>query len=354
MMSRSPSLSDLGSLLMTKQGRTRAVVIVLAAIGAVAWAGCGSSNDDRYYCDSAGCYQCDAYGCSSVAAPTHQACTGAASCPPGSVCTASGCTTTCSDGVPCAKGEVCKAGLCAAPAVDPGVKKDCTTKSDCGDGKACVAGSCEACGGVAGPCPCTAAKAATDCAAGQACIAGSCTSASNTCKFSSECDSGKVCAGGQCLVSCEATPCATGFTCDKAVCKPTAVGGSGCATDQQCGGDTPQCVAGACVKACAGDPECGGGKFCDQGACVIDTRPHPNCTDDSQCAGSGAPRRCLGGFCKYTCTVSQGDAYCRTIDNRIGYCAKDLVCRSAAEANAQCLQSSECSDAKVCIDNSCK
>ena len=141
MMSRFPSLD---SALVQRMGvrvtatKRAAVVAVLAAIGTVAWAGCGSSNDDRYYCDNAGCYQCDAYCCSTVTPPAKQACTGAASCAAGSVCTATGCTTTCSDSIPCAKGEVCKGGLCSAPAVDPGAKKDCTTKADCGDGKACM------------------------------------------------------------------------------------------------------------------------------------------------------------------------------------------------------------------------
>jgi len=143
MMSRFPSLDSVpGKRMGVRRGinatKRAAVGAVLAAIGAVAWAGCGSSNDDRYYCDNAGCYQCDAYGCSTVAPPSKAACTGASSCAAGSVCTATGCTSTCSDGVPCAKGEVCKAGLCSAPAVDPGAKKDCSTKSDCGDGKACA------------------------------------------------------------------------------------------------------------------------------------------------------------------------------------------------------------------------
>jgi hypothetical protein len=349
MMSRFPTLPGLDALI-TKRA---AVVAVLAAIGAVAWAGCGSGDEGRYYCDSAACYECDAYGCSTVAPPAKTACTGVSSCEPGSVCTASGCTTTCSDGVPCAKGEVCKAGLCAAPATEPGPTKDCTTKSDCGVGKTCITGTCEACGGVAGPCPCTPETAASDCASGQACVAGSCTAPSNTCKFSSECESGKICADGQCLAGCEATPCATGFTCTLGACQPN--GGTACTTDQQCGGDTPQCVAGACVKACAADPECGTGNFCDQGACVLDTRPKPNCTTDSECGGTAAtPKQCLGGFCKYSCTVAQGDLYCRTIDNRIGFCAKDLVCRSSAEANAQCVLSTECTGGKTCIDNTCK
>ena len=348
MMSRFASLA---SSMMARIGSKRAVVVgVLTALGTVAWAGCGSGDETRYYCDSTGCFDCDAYGCSSVAPPPHQACTGAASCGPGSVCTASGCTQTCSDGVPCAKGEICKAGLCAAPAVDPGAKKDCTTKADCPAGT-CVAGVCEACGGNAGPCPC---KAASDCAGGQACVAGSCTAPQNTCKFSSECDAGKICAAGQCLASCETTPCAAGFTCDKGACEPT-VGGPACTTDQQCGAETPECVSGVCAKKCGGDAECGGGKFCDQGACVIDTRPKPNCTDDNQCGGtSGTPKKCVGGFCKYTCTTAQGDGYCKTIDNRIGFCAKDLVCRPEAEAKAQCVASSDCTDGKECIDNQCK
>lgn len=348
MMSRLASLftSSAPSSTVSK----RAVVVgVLAAIGTVAWAGCGSGEDTRYYCDNSGCFNCDAYGCSSVAPPTHSACTGSASCAPGSVCTAGGCSQTCSDSVRCQQGEVCKSGLCAAPTVDPGPKKDCTTKADCAGGT-CVAGVCQACGGSAGPCPC---KAAADCSGGQACVSGACTAAANTCKFSSECEAGKICADGQCLSSCETTPCAAGFTCAKGACEP-APGGPACTTAQQCGGATPQCVSGVCAQACAGDAECGGGKFCDQGACVVDTRPKPNCTDDTQCGGGTTPKKCVGGFCKYTCTAAQGDAYCKTIDNRIGSCARDLVCRTASEANAQCVASSDCGDGKTCIDNACK
>jgi hypothetical protein len=348
MTSRFVSLAATMGSIVSKRA---AIVGALAVMGTVAWAGCGSGDETRYYCDSTGCFDCDAYGCSSVAPPTHTACTGSASCAPGSVCTSTGCSQTCSDDVACAKGEVCKSGVCSSPTVDPGPTKECSTKADCANGT-CVAGHCEACGGSAGPCPCTATA---DCSSGQACLAGACTAAANTCKFSSECDAGKICADGQCLASCESAPCAANFTCDKGVCQPNPGGGPTCTTDQQCGGDTPQCVGGECAKACSGDAECGGGKFCDQGACVDDTRPHPNCTDDSQCGGTSAtPKKCLGGFCKYTCTTAQGDGYCKTIDNRIGSCAKDLVCRTSAEANAQCVVSSECSDGKDCIDNQCK
>jgi hypothetical protein len=209
-----------------------------------------------------------------------------------------------------------------------------------------VSSTCQACGGSAGPCPCTTAA---ECGAGQACVAGACTAAENACKFTSECEAGKVCADGQCLASCETTTCGAGFTCDKGVCKPDAAGA--CTSDAQCSGETSKCLAGACVKPCAGDGECGDGKYCNQGACAVDTRPKPNCTNDAQCGGTAAtPKKCVGGFCKYTCSTDQ---YCRTIDTRIGYCAKDGVCRDATEANAACLSSSECAG-KACIDNQCK
>jgi hypothetical protein len=300
---------------------------VFAALGVVTWSGCGPGSESRYYCDSDGCYTCDAYGCSNVAPPQHKTCSGQASCDPGQTCTATGCATVCKDDTACVKGEVCKNGLCAAPGTDPGPAKECTTKADCGDGKTCVDSACKACGGTDGPCPCAAE---TDCSGGLTCIAGACTAPQNGCKFTSECENGKVCADGQCLTSCASAPCAEGFTCTKGVCEPGTTGTTSCTTD----------------------PECGAGKFCDQGACVVDTRPKPNCTEDAQCGGTAAtPKKCLGGFCKYTFT---SDQYCRTIDSRIGYCAKDGVCRTQAEASAACVQPTDCAAGQSCIDNQCK
>ncbi|HVJ94263.1 MAG TPA: hypothetical protein VM580_30955, partial [Labilithrix sp.] len=210
--------------------------------------------------------------------------------------------------------------------------------------------TCEACGGTDGPCPC---ENASDCSGGLTCVAGACTPPKNACKYSSECEDGKICADGQCLSSCAATPCSAGFVCDKGVCKPGGTGGGACTTDAQCKNpEAPKCVSGACVKSCDKDEACGDGKYCNQGACVPDTRPKPNCTTDNECGGTAAtPKKCLGGFCKYTCTTNE---YCRTIDNRIGYCAKDNVCRTAAEANAACVGSGECPGGQSCIDNQCK
>lgn len=324
-----------------------AIVGALAAIGAIAFGGCGPGSETRYYCDGDGCFTCDAYGCSEVSAPAHPQCTGTASCPPGSVCTATGCTARCSDSSMCPKGETCQSGFCSAPGAAPGPVRECSSKADCTGGKTCIANTCQACGGTAGPCPC---ETSGDCTSGQTCVAGACTDVQNACKYSSECGGGRVCADGACLASCETIPCGAGFTCDKGVCKPGT--SAACTSDAQCSGDTPNCLAGACVRTCAGDTECGDGKYCNQGACAIDTRPKPNCTTDTECGGTAAtPKKCVGGYCKYTCATDQ---YCRTIDTRIGYCAKDGVCRDATEANAACVAKADCAGGTSCIDNQCK
>jgi hypothetical protein len=138
-----------------------------------------------------------------------------------------------------------------------------------------------------------------------------------------------VCADGQCLTGCPTGSCPSGFTCDKAVCKPTA--------------PTP--------TTCKADTECGAGNYCNQGTCAVDTRPKPNCSNDDQCGGTATPRKCVGGYCKYTC---KDDLYCRTVDSRIGTCAKDGVCRTAAEASAACFAATDCQAGQSCIDNQCK
>lgn len=164
------------------------------------------------------------------------------------------------------------------------------------------------------------------------CTATGCAAPQTICKYSSECGDDEVCVEGQCLASCAATACSDGFTCNKGVCKPSGDGSS--------------------PPACVDDAECGDGKYCNQGACAVDTRPKPNCTTDDQCGGTAAtPKKCLAGFCKFTCT---SDQHCRTIDNRIGHCAKDGVCRTSSEVNAACTEPGQCADGTICIDNQCR
>jgi hypothetical protein len=87
---------------------------------------------------------------------------------------------------------------------------------------------------------------------------------------------------------------------------------------------------------------------------VIDTQPTPNCGNGgAQCL---ATQECLDGFCRYTCNTPNGQISqpCELIDNRIGYCAKDGTCRDAAEAQAQCLEASDCASGQSCISNTCQ
>lgn len=314
--------------------RTHQAKIVIAfgaLVGVVGLAaeGCGPG-DTRYYCDSTGCYNCDGYGCHPVAPPPTTTCSGQSSCAANQVCTTAGCETVCSVDTDCAKGDVCKNNVCVAPTSTepPPQTVICTSNSDCGSGQQCVgSGSWAKCEPVA-----------------------------NVCQYSSECGAGKVCANGECLVDCSSgtTMCAAGTQCVKGVCEPT--GGSQCISDAQCSGSTPKCVDGSCVPQCTTSTDCTGGEVCDNGACVTNTLPTPNC-------GSCNPnQQCVDGFCRYTCSPStctsstscQTSQSCLLIDVRIGYCAKDGTCRDQQEAEANCLGASDCTGGKLCISNQCQ
>jgi len=301
----------------------------IAGMGvAVLAEGCGPG-DTRYYCDDTGCYSCDGYGCHNVPAPTPIACTGDSQCSTNQICTSQGCTSKCSADTDCAQGDVCKSGLCVAPTTSTTpTPVACTKDSDCTNGQKCVGSG----------------------------AAAMCEDPSDVCQYSSECGAGKVCADGECLVDCSAqgSTCPSGTTCEKGVCEPNA---NQCTSDAQCSGSTPKCEQGQCVAACdSSNPtsSCSSGYVCENGACVLDTQPAPNCgTNGAQCA---ANQECLDGFCRYTCTTPNGQLSqsCEEIDTRIGYCAKDGTCRDSAEAQAQCLEASDCPSGQSCISNTCQ
>ncbi len=310
------------------------VAAAIALVGVVP--GCGGSSPD-YYCDATGCFQCDGFGCAAVTPPTPDSCqrAGDKACKVGFLCTDRGCLASCKDDSACEKGFVCNkaSGLCASPTGPDPKPLVCAVAADCGaSGFDCVDGACV--------------------------VVPACTGVGCSCKYSSECGDGRVCANGACADACDATtPCATGFKCDAngvcqrsaaAVCGPNA-GNAACASGQHC-------VDGQCAAGCSADAPCLGadGKAdpqqqCLGGACVPDPHPVTNCSADTQCK-SGS-QKCLDGFCRYTCTTSD---MCKSIDSRIGTCAKDGVCRSDSEANAQCLAQSDCTSGKSCIDGQCK
>jgi hypothetical protein len=104
---------------------------------------------------------------------------------------------------------------------------------------------------------------------------------------------------------------------------------------------------------------CPTGDYCNQGACQIDTRPTPNCTQQSDCTG-GSAQECLGGYCRYLCTSS---TQCVDIDVRIDVCSTSVndagagtigYCESPAEATPQCTSQSQCAAGKDCIGNVCE
>ncbi len=308
--------------------------LAMASVLTAAFApGCGGSNAADYYCDATGCYQCDGFGCSTVTPPTPTPCTKAGDtvCTDGTVCTDQGCLLACAQDAVCAKGFTCRSGFCEAPTATTPKPLVCAVATDCGaSGYDCVAGSC-----VAVP---------------------ACTGVGCTCKYTSECGTGRVCANGACVEACDAsTPCATGFNCNadgvcvrasKAVCGVDANGAT-CPSGQQC-------VDGQCAAGCTSGSQCLGAdgqpdpqQQCLGGACVPNTHPITKCNGNAQCA---ANQTCLDGFCRYTCTT---DNQCKSIDARIGTCAKDGVCRSSAEASAQCTAQADCASGQSCINGQC-
>lgn len=307
--------------------RTTIALGALVGIGVMALDGCGPG-DSKYYCDNTGCYNCDGYGCHSVPPPPTTKCTGTSSCATNQICTSNGCETVCKTDADCPQGDVCNAGLCTAPtSTNPGTVILCTTSSDCKSGQVCVGTGSSA----------------------------KCVDQTNACTYSSQCGQGKVCANGECLLDCsQGQTCPTGTQCTKGVCEPQT--GTQCTTDTQCSGSTPKCVNGTCTAAC--DPNsptssCGTGEVCENGACVPNTQPAPNCGSAAQCLSNQV---CLDGFCRYSCNTPNGQLsqQCELIDARIGYCAKDSTCRDAQEAQAQCLSSSDCTGGKICISNTCQ
>jgi hypothetical protein len=232
-----------------------------------------------------------------------------------------------------------------------GLGASCSGFANCGVGLACNAGVCAACGGSSGPCPCTSSS---QCGTGLECVANACTPTADVCHYQTDCASGDVCDDGQCVSACT-TSCTTG-TCTKGACV-TAPTGTSCSDDTACAGtSSPFCVDGHCAAACGGSGDsgtdggaCATGFTCNQGACVADTGPTVECTDSSQCSASG--QTCVDNLCKFLCATSPD---CTAHDSRFPTCAKDGVCRTAAEASPACKSQYDCAPGQDCIDNLCQ
>jgi hypothetical protein len=288
--------------------------LLVAFSVAVSATGCCPSKPDASYCDATGCYTCDRNDCSHGRGRYGGAGSGAPSTSPSA----------------------------STPAKAP----VCASNTECGSGRTCRASTCETCGGSAGPCPCAQDA---ECGGGAICQNRACIPKANVCRFGSDCADGSECRNGACVAACETGSCAPGSTCNSGACIPD-VTGKACTSDNNCPATTPRCVSERCTEACSSDETCGAGRYCNQGACSPDTRPKSNCESDAQCMGGPNPQRCVAGLCKYTCST---DTLCRSIDNRIGYCGKDQVCRNAAEAAPACTRQTDCKTNQACVNNTC-
>ena len=82
---------------------------------------------------------------------------------------------------------------------------------------------------------------------------------------------------------------------------------------------------------------------------MLDTRPTPDCTDNSQCLTSEG-QTCVGGYCVFTCTT---DNQCALHDARIAYCSAG-ICVTQAQAMPMCTTQADCPTGEDCISNMCQ
>ncbi|MFI5301423.1 MAG: hypothetical protein ACHREM_25330 [Polyangiales bacterium] len=337
-MSRTaPVATDLARSLSRRVARA---VVATLGFGGALFAGsialsteaCGAGS---YYCDSTSCYQCDGYGCHTIASPTLTPCAiaGDPACIAPAVCTSAGCADACTTDAQCAQGLVCNTGYCVPPGTNPPSLVTCSTASDCGADQLCVNGAC-----VNAP---------------------TCTGAQCACKYSSDCGTGRICVDSQCVPECtKQSDCPQGL-----LCLPNGYCAEGPTTDCGPRSSGKTCAAGQicvdahCVNACATSASCLGadgkpdpGLQCVGGGCVVDPTLHVTCHDDTNCIAG--KQICLDGLCRYTCA---SNTTCLGIDSRLGTCSKSTnVCMSSAEASAQCTVKSDCGSGKDCVDGSCK
>lgn len=330
--------------------RTSLLMLTLALF--VGITGCNGCSNERYYCDSEGCYSCDGIGCRDVDAPDPTACVGDYQCADDETCTADGCAQNCEDDSDCPRGTVCHATrkICLPPGEEPVDRPGlCERNEDCPSPPAaiCLDGLCALdptdCGG--GACEC---NAHTDCADGYVCADGRCRADDETCRFDSDCGPSRTCVDGLCYAECGgALTCASGFTCVDGACRPDEPTTGVCADNDDCAAGEV-CVDSACIPGCTVDANCPTGYYCSAMVCVVDTRPKPFCTASSQCLQG---RNCIDGVCRTPCDT---DVQCQMVSGTVPYC-RNHVCVTSNESNSDCITSVDCGASNVeCVDGVCQ
>lgn len=165
------------------------------------------------------------------------------------------------------------------------------------------------------------------------------------CQFNSECGAGRVCRNAECVAQCDASnPCPEGQMCSTAgLCVDAPPVMCEEATESvDCEGGN--CIDNVCFDTCTMDEECGEGRYCLSGACVIDHRPRPTCTSDSQCEYA-----CVDGVCRTPCE-SLDD--CARRDVQFGFCLNGY-CATSNEVTSDCARQADCGSNQDCIDGIC-
>ncbi|WP_394822412.1 hypothetical protein [Pendulispora albinea] len=249
-------------------GRLSGVSSFVALIGSVLWAGC--SDEDRYYCDSTGCYQCSGYGCTP--APTKDGGSGPSPLDGGS-------------------------SRVDAGKSDSGTKPgpQCRYSSECPADKSCVNGQCVP--------TCSETK---PCSPGNKCVTGVCQPdpGQPQCRVDSECsNAAPKCVNGQCVPACtEDKDCPEGKYCNPdGACVPDTRPKPNCSpTDTSACNANQTCLDGYCKYRCDSDAYCKRidariGWCASDGVCRTQNEAHPQCTRGDQCK---APQLCIDNVCR--------------------------------------------------------
>lgn len=334
------------------------VVVPAIAAGAITVFASGCAGDS-YYCDNTSCYFCDGTSCRPATPPTPTMCQRDSQCTGGLVCTSQGCVApNCRSDRDCGNGLACVMSngmsYCAPPGSHPTpVVPTCSSSAQCMANEVCLNGGC-----VVTMTP--ACMNDSNCSNGRLCVSGRCIDRTSTCQFDNQCGAGRVCinsecrdgcgAGGACSATQECVTAGSVMYCrDRAT--PACMNNAGCAATEAClnGRCLPRCTPGAAAM-------CAAGTYCsDDGVCIVDTRPRPQCDAGHPCA---AGSECVGGICRVQCAMApecQRVAVTYRGCGPIPYIAGSRnYCLTDSETRPTCARQADCAAGQVCSDGSCR
>lgn len=307
---------------------------------------CGGSCDGvlRRACSFPGTGEsCRPASCANGVATLGAFCNARGACPPafeqqcpGGSCSGTSCGDECALDSDCTLQQFCSAGACVAkqPQGEACPSDAACISGVCVDGFCCnaaCAGQCEACdvAGSEGKCsPVTGAPhgARTACTTDGSACAGACdgTDAAG-CAYP---DTGTACRSPSCTkgVATLAATCSGDGRCpavQQQACTPNACSGTAC------GG----------ASACTTNAQCGIGKWCAGGVCVLSLNVGERCANDAQCGST----LCVDGFCCTqpcngqceACDLPGKEGSCDVVPSGLPHGGRD-ACRGLGPCGGEC------------------